>query len=419
MDNMALLQDHLHWQAMHYESPLAGEASFIVLSPGDRHSQCTRGTPQKCRGRAFAAAGRTPPTRIQEGAASFSRWDDELTGHGSRHRPLPGLGNGALPLVSAAVLAIVTGRVLLLENWTYSRHAFAAPLLELLVDGNPWEPFLQRAQRISHRELFLAHDDFSSSSLLCSTDLANEATVAQRVWRIYSNQWFLPLLRANPHHANAILAMAPDGGLFSAMAKVLMRPSHQVSTLIDSAHATWNSAALRGALGHAGSTGQYIAMHVRCSSNWYGCSKRVLHAAVRCARARLKLQPGKAAEKLIFVAAQHAHMRLELEAALNSTARVHFYGPPPGVFETSTRGGWSAELEINRLVDAWLLAQGNETLISLGSTYSDVVRGLARGSVFSISNCVRVSTNEDPRMHVLHEVKRRESKCRPETHTHL
>ena len=107
--------------------------------------------------------------------------------HNQETRPIPGLGNIALSLVSSVVTAIVSRRVLQVENWTAAAHTFGPPLPSLLLETSGWAPHIDRLQAAGQSvDSFAAHDGGSGFAALCGLDLS--LAPPARLWRIFSNQ---------------------------------------------------------------------------------------------------------------------------------------------------------------------------------------------------------------------------------------
>ena len=192
------LHRHLHWQQQLYRRISNGDIpheppKFLVLRPGDRMTLCT--TSYLASGKCFSAHSKFkkhPPLTPHD-----PHWDDILTNGSSAGsmRNLPGLGNIAASLASSAVVAMLSRRVLLCENWTVASESFAAPLSGLggvLLGHSGWEPHLARAQSDSRWETFITHDDTSLASVLCGDNMRLASTA--RVRRRDASHNFTPLL---------------------------------------------------------------------------------------------------------------------------------------------------------------------------------------------------------------------------------
>lgn len=411
----AALHAHLAWQRRLLERANAGlltasdeeSLRFLVLRPGDRNTLCSTGW--LASGRCFPAAknhGITP-----ESMQPWEHWDDVVIAHpgikidqrmGSPKRLLPGLGNIACSIASAAVIAMLSKRVLQVENWTIAAGSFAPPLPELLAGslGNQtsgWEPYIARAQAISRAETFITSDDVSLSGTLCAADLSREP--AARVWRIFSNQYFIPPVLLNPHHQAQMgewlrpssgrrgrhagtkhanddeedggggggeVAMAPRssttegdfGQMWSPLIRRLFRPRAHLQQRIDSFA---KSVGLENA----------ITMHLRCMetlSGFCGGSTIMKHAA--CARSRLTATGATT----LYIATMHARDRTYLTKALNysGVTVVHIDGKMAERVETGK--AWQEDA---RIIDTWLLSMGAELLLSPASTMGYVAMALA------------------------------------------
>ena len=218
------LARHLAWQQRLLEQTKArgslGEAvSFLVLRPGDKLTVCSASGMQDVRGRCWKGSSppslrrRTVHAEASSPAEPEAHWDVVMTSGRRRQltRPVPGLGNIALSLVSAVVTAIVSRRVLQVENWTMAAESFGEPMPALLLDTSGWMPYVAGLQASGASvDSFAAHDDSSGFGPLCADDLRRRPRA--RLWRIFSNQYFLPLLLLNPHHAAQVEAMGGMGG---------------------------------------------------------------------------------------------------------------------------------------------------------------------------------------------------------------
>lgn len=140
------LQRHIRWQRrllQTFEQDGKPVPRFLVLRPGDKFTVCTKQNNKldDVRAQCFRDHSNALPR-------SWMHWDDVIISR-RRHmtRPIPGLGNIALSLVSAAVTAIVSRRVLLLENASTLASAFGSPLDELLIESSGWGTAVSIAQR--------------------------------------------------------------------------------------------------------------------------------------------------------------------------------------------------------------------------------------------------------------------------------
>ena len=390
------LRHHLHWQRhllkrLTSRTPHAElaaherEPRFLVLRPGDRSTVCT--TDYLASGRCFGQ--KAAKTRSANLSPHDPHWDDIVIANRTDvRRLLPGLGNIAAALASSAVVAILSRRVLLCENWTVAGESFDAPLDGLLLGRSGWEPFLARAQAVSRAETFITSDDTSLSTALCSHDLRSHdlrsrlpppepamnlgveealrrelPPTSARVWRIFSNQYYLPLLLVNPHHRGQLAAWlsAPNrlddgatlsaGQLWAPLVQILLRPRPDLRTAVDSLaagapllHVPSRSRALAPS---ANSSSMGISVHLRCMETLNGfCGARAVRAHADCAQQRLRLladdptstegtvvsagvqgvsrvaasRSTRLAPPTVFVATMHARDRKRLEAMLQEGA---------------------------------------------------------------------------------------------------
>ena len=338
-----------------------------------------------------------------------------LDGKNHLSRPVPGLGNIALSLAAAAATAIASRRVLLLENVSHVGSAsFGAPLTELLVETSGWAPYLQRAVAIGVADGFAAHDDFSSFETLCASDLRR--TPAARVWRLFSNQYFLPLLLLNPHHQSTVEAMAEPlqvanagaayaPSLWTPAVRALWRPATRLVARID---AFRRSSQL--------DAGPYVAMHIRVNFADQSERSRKLESAIECARSRLRASNSSR----LFLATMFASNRHAIQAALQPNGiSVHWFGKSMEAQAESTASSDSA------LADMLLMGGAREVLVTPGSTFGYVVQGLAgrRATLYggthtsrdlvgpAARDCSAVRTSE-PNFHFLRHALSRYAACR-------
>ena len=335
------LERHLAWQQRLLEQTRARGAlgkstSFLLLRPGDKLTVCDAAGMDNVRSRCWK--GRAPPVHRHPLEAVSGppepHWDVVMT-EGRRRaltRPVPGIGNIALSLVSAAVTAIVSRRVLQVENWTMAAESLGAPMPSLLLETSGWLPYVSRLQASGDSvDWFAAHDDYTAFGPLCSHDLRHSP--GARLWRIFSNQYFLPLLLLNQHHAAHVEAMgsavgvggggggrggaqarrgqrwrrqpsgdgasgvgggggSSGGGLWGPALRTLVRPQQR---LLAAADAYVRTARLEappegegggggGGGGQAQAQARVLGMHARSAFEARGQLARVL----RCARARLR-----------------------------------------------------------------------------------------------------------------------------------
>lgn len=416
---------------------------FLVLRPGDKYTVCDATGMADVRAHCYRGA---PPRGMQQ--PDGAHWDAYMLAgrrKGKMTRPIPGFGNVALSLVAAAATAIVSRRVLLLENFTSAGESFGSPLRDLLVETSGWMPHLRRASsqaalparptvdavRNQGRSAsisavadgFAAHDDFSAFRVMCAGDLRR--TPSARVWRIFSNQYFLPLLLLNPHHSMQMEAMAEplegggggesEGGADGAAASVpslwtpglraLWRPSPRLAARL----ATYTRKA-------ALDTERYVAMHVRVNFADQRDGQQKLARAVACARSRLTA----ANASRLFLATMYASNRKALSSALGPLGvQVHWFGRAMEAQAESTAASDSA------LADMLLMGGAHEVLVTPGSTFGYVVQGLTgrRATIYggthtsrdlvgpAQTDCSAVATPE-PNFHFLRHAINRYDECR-------
>ena len=452
------LARHLRWQRALLRSltaestgdapPVAPASAkpvrFLVLRPGDKLTVCSASGMSDVR----AACHRTGAPKSPRPPATH--WDTHvIQGKPRLSRPIPGLGNVALSVVAAAATAIVSQRVLLLENLTAPAASFGGPMREMLLDASSgWLPHLAAAQQsVGSVDGFAAHDDYSAFSILCGSDLRRQP--AARVWRIFSNQYFLPLLLLNPHHAPTLEALAqpliprtarsssrssasssswwplrlpspqpstspvlpgvqqsgaqPAVGVWSSALRAVWRPSPRLKARLAAFRAVTR-------LEHA----SYVGMHIRV--NLAEQPPPRLAAAAACAAARL----AAANASTLFVATMFASNRRLLASRLRPMGvRVVSYG------KAVEAQGESEATSDSAMADMLLMGGATEVLISPGSTFGYVAHGLSGGRATLYGgthtsrdlvsrvagDCLEVPTSE-PNFHFLKHALRSYATCR-------
>jgi hypothetical protein len=179
------LRHHVAWQRRLLDratvnASAAADYRFLVLRPADRWTVCT--SDHLATGQCMSQAS---PKLLPRNLRPEQHWDDFLLAQQPTRgrRLLPGLGNIACSLASAAVVAVLSRRILLVENWTSASSSFAAPLPDLLVGpSSAWAPFLLAAQRRSRLETFVSSDSTTTAARLCADHWGNSPPHA--VWRI-------------------------------------------------------------------------------------------------------------------------------------------------------------------------------------------------------------------------------------------
>lgn len=304
-------------------------------------------------------------------------------------RPLPGLGNVALSLVAAAVSAIVSRRVLLLENFSTPSQSFGAPIAELIAETSGWAPHLAEAAQLGgSTDSWAAHDDQSAFADLCHANL--RTWPHSRVWRIWSNQYFAPLLLLNPYHALHVEAMAealagggsgagaggstgggsrddgsPDGGrgggersLWTPAIRALWVPR---PALLSELQTFLKRAQLDVA--------PFVAMHMRMP-----LKPKSIEGVVRCARSRLAAHNAST----LFLATLYGANRRLLDTAFRESGqhgatRIVWFGTSLEAQSESRTGSDAA------VADMWLMGRAKEVMVNAGSTFGYVAHGLSGG----------------------------------------
>ncbi|KAL1503966.1 hypothetical protein AB1Y20_010383 [Prymnesium parvum] len=365
---MEELRLHLRWQREQLRLWRRGAPPprFLVLRPGDKYTVCSSPPGHDdLRAHCYRHRGAVP-------AAPPAHWDESILSSRPRlTRPIPGLGNIALSLVSAAVAAVVSRRVLLVEKAAGLAAALGPPLDELLLETSGWAEAVAEAQRRGLAlDGFAAHDDISAMEGLCADDLRLRPTA--RVWRIFSNQYFLPLLLLNPHHARQVerMALAAAGGKRAARRADASAAGGQVRlwgpalrTLLRPSEAVQRS--LSAFLDEQTAGQPMVSMHVRAQLT--GDANK-LAAAAACARSRLRANNAS----LLFLATMHEQTRHALAAALPEV-KVLWFGRAIGAQGSSRRATISA------VSDLWLMGAAKEVMVTPGSTFGYVAHAISGG----------------------------------------
>ena len=330
------LRAHLSWQRellrhARVDAAVASRVRFLVLRPATARFVCAPAagsSKPKCRSVSYHKLPWNGLPGPHQGD-----WDSVLVrsaGLRGGSRVLPGLGNIAVALASSAALAVLTRRVLLVENWTIAAEVFAPPLTGLLVGRSGWEGVLDAAHASgARRELFFASDDVDGAIVFCQDADRDVASVPQRVLRLYADQYFLPLTLLSPRHRAQMLAWharAGGRGLYGALIATLLRPLPHLRARID---ARANELSLRSPSRVHSKT---LAMHLRCVTLDGVCKRRVVAALAKCAATRLTA----ANETDLYVATLHQHNLVQLRDELQKrtaiqpawAAHVARRGPP-------------------------------------------------------------------------------------------
>ena len=322
------LQRHLEWQSKLLESSRHHDR-FLIIRPGDRWVACPavrNSSKRACSFRVDAARLRAlEPRALDDVYTGRMPWDSLLLQaqhHASdgvttmTSRAPPGLGNIVEGLVFGAVLAVASRRVFLVEGWPSAAAAFEAPLTHLLLGSNAsrasraWAVRLAQAQppQSPRFDTFASHDGSSAVDFICASPL--EVQPSAPVWRIYTNENALPLLRTNDHARNSTAFLRADGAAaWPAIVRALLRPRAHVLSAADAFY----DAHMRGHV--------TLGMHFRCAVVDGFCHRSALASAIRCARARLEaLQNRTGVRPRLFLAALHGRTRAYLASALSPYA---------------------------------------------------------------------------------------------------
>ena len=147
--------------------------------------------------------------------------------------PVGQLGNRVLPIASAFVLGMLTDRAV----YARFRDSYYAGAEDLFADaGISWDAELgMPPSGLPQADVAIALADAQrqalAEELACgplSAIVRDGATLS-----ISSNQYFAPLLQFNPHYAEALAAIFPDGDLFGPLARALFSPSDAVAGMVE------------------------------------------------------------------------------------------------------------------------------------------------------------------------------------------
>jgi len=230
-----------------------------------------------------------------------------------------------------------------------------------------------RCRRRAARSTFAAHDDILGFDDLCGLNLRDRPSA--RLWRIFSNQYFFPLLLLNQHHAaevEALSGMRAGGcsakGLWGPALRGLIRPRPRLQEA---------AASFAERSRQRGGGGATLGIHVR--TNLADANEHKRAAVLRCVKARL----AALGASRLFVATMSSSTRSILEHALGPKTAVLWWGDAVGV-----QGETPHQLDA-AVIDLWLLGNmSSEVLVSRGSTYSYVAHGLSgrRATVYGVSH---------------------------------
>ena len=409
------LERHIAWQRVQLKATDSAFHRFLVYRPGDRWTVCAHGPMRK---RALhnprlpgCQSAKDAFQKVKVGTAEYSgHWDDTVSGiipNFTRTSYTQGLGNIMSGLVSATAVAILSRRILLVENWTTASHSFGWPLTDLLLGRSGFESSLLRAQGAGSRlDSFMANDDISAADELCSVNLLHHPRA--RAWRMFSNQYFLNLLFLNPNHRKQLAAMGmPREGVLSPnvspiwgpVLRFLLRPHDRLMQQIN--HFEKNQLRPKG---HE----RVVGMHLRCVLLDGRCPTRLLVRAAECARERLAALNATH----FFIAAMHqSHRSFVAQHLAHSTAQntsILWYGDAVEYQDQNSMQ------EDARIADLVLLARADEVLISMTSTFGHMARGLATGKpAFWFQSCQMLPGEAtEPALHVTKDVFRAARHCR-------
>lgn len=376
-------------------------ARYLVLRATDRFTMhVTRGPGVPGR---YHAGGYSLRRRWTEGnfSAAGRTWDEALTGMLSSEelqflsKTQPGLGNVLHALTSAVLLAIASGRILLVERWPIAAELFEGPIAELLLERvpssvraligddtspadtsggtavQPGPPHGAPATRTS----FITSDDAANSyAAIRGSDLLG---INETVWRLYSNAYFANVLFRNSYHSKQLLKITSELLAWSNVVHWLWRPRR---SLLRRARAYWerlNNSSLvigvqmRQPMGSATAALLKECMRrlslvelVRNASRGSHVPKRARDAAEDPVRGAQNAHD----RAVVFLATPSASNRQWVAAAL---------GPRLLPFEAVPRPqGWERDALGDAVVDLILLSWSHKLLLTLGSTFGDVARGL-------------------------------------------
>ena len=393
---------HFEWQRRALATHPAS-VRFLVVYPGsDRYSRCENASSsgRKCAGR-NVWGGQGPPASLHP--APNETWSAMFRRRGLIHT-LGGLGNIMLPLAASAIVAVLSGRVLLVAQWQ-SSDLLARPLADIFVDepGNAWAPHLRAAERVPSAilETFLSHDDLSGGAHLCHVDVREAPP--ERVWMIHSNQYFLPLLMYSHRHAEQLRAWAapPSDGLWTEAARFLLQPTEALTAAITEAS--------RARAAAIGARMPCVAIHMRCTMSRGGrCSPGTQRTAAECAVRALQERANRTGADCagIYIASQHESARSYMRRYISNRTSAAVWTreeqnapaalAPGQTYDGGTRDILSGDAadKFARFVDLWLLANSDTLLISRGSTYGYTASALHDGAPHNFDTCQPLRSRE-------------------------
>ena len=270
-----------------------------------------------------------------------------------------------------------------------------------------WQARLNLAQPpgSSRFDTFASHDGLSAAPLFCKAALPHEPSA--KVWRIMSNEYFLPMLRSNPMLRNGSSrsnsssvtttttsstmrkavtnlwghswghAIVSDGpSAWPALVKGLLVPRQSVRETVEAFKVKHNMAGGVPTLG----------FHLRCVNVDGDCSKGQVINACQCAYKRLRAlenataaangaRGGGPVRAQLFLATMQSGVR----RAVTSHFRKYYSREVISYGEAMEKQEASEGQERARLVDALIVAASDAMLLSSGSTFGHVVRGFAEG----------------------------------------
>ena len=309
-----------------------------------------------------------------------------------------GVGNAHLAILSAYVLALLSGRQLLVDH----------PGLQRVYEGLPFEPWqlrmLPSERRLLRNASALVIDQHTLSlgwdapevRYMCETDLAADA---RPVLTLTSNQWFAPLLFQNPYHRTEMLRLlelpaAPSllgqktsdasqpWRAFAHLARSLFLPSGELAR-----HVARALAPLGGPCD--------VGLHLRVTTNTYAEARNrvrgALSTALGCTLPRL------ARGSRLYFSSMYSHAHQSL-ANLTAGRGVRIAGTA-GPMDNQT---WDAEGVFSACTDIWALSLSKSLVVGSYSTFGRTAALLSPSTDVRFSErCARPRMALDPCFHGL------------------
>lgn len=310
-------------------------------------------------------------------------------------RPFPhaGIGNQVLGLVSTLTLAMITDRVLLIQDEQQLFRFFDPPLdgkVQLAPQTIPINEIVSEAMKIRFNKdigdkaqlaasFLMTHEskeeDFQA--LLCFDPVKDWKNVKYMV--VETCQYFVPLLFANGHTREQMETLFPDRRVFSRLVSVLFRPIAHLQTRIKSVNSESKSLS---------SVNRVIGLQLRTFDGATSRESLDLNAQ-QCLEEKFpEFKEQKSLHPCLFMAA--------LNAEHNDWFHIH--DPNARIFALPNEGGqtFSDQQLESAIIDIWALGMADELIVSPYSTFGYVAAGLRETPSYLITDhgCVKQSGGE-------------------------